>query len=306
MTSLNTSNFENNILNTQNSDENIRKLASQRELYSKAKRIYSLQIALATIGVVALSLASFKFEIQWIIATYGVCVTLFDLTYLNEKIKKVKSEAAIIQEMFDCDVLGIEWNSLIQMIEPNKIYRNSEKYFKKNKSFGSLRDWYSSKIEGINPIHAKLICQYTNCSYDKSLRNKFYNCTCALYSLVAFSIFAMACAKGITIRNLFESVLLPLLPLIVLSINKSKENTSSVKTSEQIITKTNDPSSIKNINDDDANHLSRDLQNIILRNRIESPLVFDWFYNLNRDDLEQEMDYSVQNLVDLYHQNTIE
>ena len=46
--------------------------------------------------------------------------------------------------------------------------------------------------------------------------------------------------------------------------------------------------------------ISRQVQNQIFKNRKESPLVFDWFYHLFRKSLENEMNFSVDQLVAQY------
>ena len=46
--------------------------------------------------------------------------------------------------------------------------------------------------------------------------------------------------------------------------------------------------------------INRQLQDKIFQNRIDSPLIFEWFYNIKRKQLEEEMYYSIEKLVDEY------
>jgi len=130
--------------------------------------------------------------------------------------------------MFDTDVLNIEWNDFIEKIDHEIIFRYSENYKKKEPSFNSLNNWYSVGIKGVNHDEAKIICQYSNCRYDLSLRKKigFYLFSIAFVSSLLIIFFALF--KDMNFKNFFVLVLLPLLPLIVFSIQRVKENNRSI------------------------------------------------------------------------------
>ena len=72
------------------------------------------------------------------------------------------------------------------------------------------------------------------------------------------------------------------------ALNKLKKVSS--KAWEKVISK----------NDIDIPKTTRQLQNKIFKNRKNSPLIFDWFYNFHRKSLENEMNYSVEQLVAQY------
>lgn len=288
----------------QNTEESLRKLAAQRHLYSKAKNLYCLQICLATIVVVVISLINLKYNIQNYIAIYCVLITVFDIGYLNDKIKSYKLKAASIQEMFDCYVLDIKWNSLINKVSENSIYRHSEDYFKKGGSKEKLKDWYSVEISKVDSLRGKLICQYTNCSYDKTIRSQFYKLSKILSFILIGVIVLLTSYKDYDFSTLFVTVLLPILPLIMLMINKAKENKESTETSNKIANTTSDITLLSSITENSIGAKSRELQNLIYRNRIDSPLIFDWFYSYKRDSLENEMNYSVTQLVDECNKTT--
>lgn len=290
------------IIERQNESNNIRCLAAQRQLYSKAKMLFALQIFLSTAVVIVLSIINSQYNIQWLIAIYCVTITIFDLAYLNDLMLLYKKRAATIQEIFDCQVLGITWNTLIEKVDNDVIYRYSEIYKKSEGSFESLKNWYSLKIKNIDSEKAKLICQYSNCSYDKSLRDDFHKKFTFLAIVTAIFVIFCSSIQEVTVESLFVSILLPLLPIIILSIQKMKQNSSSIKSSEKVKQFASDPLEIIKNDTVNISNLSRELQNVIFQNRIDSPLIFDWFYNLSREQLEKEMDYSVENLVKQYQQ----
>jgi len=216
------------IVEKQNEAPSLRCLAAMRQIYSNAKTLFVIQIVLATIVVVLLSLVNVFHNIVWLLASYCVVVAITDAVFFDEYISTQKEKAATIQEIFDTTVLNIEWNDFIEKIDQEIIFRYSEKYKKKEPSLESLKNWYSTGIRDIDNDKAKLICQYSNCRYDLSLRKytKFYYSLLAIIS--SFLIVVFALSKDITFKNIFILVLLPLLPIIVFSIQRIKENNRSI------------------------------------------------------------------------------
>lgn len=285
----------------QNEMDNLRCLAAQRQLYSNAKSIFALQIVLTILVIVALSIVNVFYDIEWILASASVLITLLDLTFLHEQLTFYKEMAAGIQELFDSTVLDIEWNSLIERPRYETIYRYSEDYKKNEDDYASLKDWYSSKIEELDSTEAKIICQRSNCAYDYSLRENYIN---KLVLFAAFSgvlIVVLGLIKGVTLENFFVILLLPLLPIMTFSIQKLQENKKSISALNKMRDAANELWNKLLINEVvETDRIVRQLQNGIYLNRKESPLIFDWFYKLSRNKLEDEMNYNVEQLIKEY------
>ena len=290
-----------NIVEKQNETSSIRCLAATRQIYSNAKTLFAFQIILTTVVVVLLSFINLIHNIEWILATYCVFVAVADSVCFDEFISKQKEKAAVIQEVFDTNVLSIEWNDFIEKVDHEIIYRYSEKYKKKEPAFNSLKNWYSVGIRDVVNEEAKIICQYSNCRYDLSLRKQISKYLFSLAIISSLLIVSFALIKDMTFKNIFILILLPLLPIIVFSIQRIKENNRS-------IIKLNKMKSIASKSWDkiigreyvDLPKITRKIQNSIFKNRKNSPLIFDWFYNLHRASLENEMNYSVDQLVAQY------
>lgn len=294
------------IIEEQNRIENIRCLAAQRELYSRAKKILALQVFLTVALVVCFSFLSLKYDIQVFFSIYCVLVTIFDILFLNQIMDGYKEKAAQIQETFDTKVFGIEWNSLIDRVDTETIFRFSEKFKKKESGFSSLENWYSEKISEVNSEEAILICQRSNCAYDASLRNSFRILISSVSAISCILIIVFSSINGIMVSNLFSTVLLPLLPVISFFILRNRENRGALVTlskmyqfvcevwSRSILNK---PACVKK--------LARQIQDRIYHNRKDSPLIFDWYYSLFRRRLESEMEYSVEQLVNEFMNNKI-
>lgn len=289
------------IIERQNEDSPIRCLAASRQVYSDAKFLFAIQFIFTTILVVILTFINKFYSIEWFLATYCVFVAIADSVFFDEYIATQKEKAATIQEMFDTYVLDIEWNDFIEKIDHEIIYRYSEKYKKYEPTFDSLKNWYSVGLRDINSGEAKILCQFSNCRYDISLRKQISIIVYSLSILSSTLIILFAIAENITFKDIFMRVLLPLLPIIVFSIQRIKENNKSIKKLNKMkIIASGYWEKIMRGEHVDLSKVTRKLQNSIFKNRKSSPLIFDWFYNLRRSNLEDEMNYSVDQLLSQY------
>lgn len=296
------------IIEKENLIENLRCLAAQRVLYTEAKSVFFWQIILTTITIVVLSFLDIFYDIEWIVATVSVFITIADVTLLTPLLDSRKEKAAKIQEYFDISVLDIKWNQILVEDKPNKeeIFRYSEKYNKKFSNFDSLKNWYSDKIQQIETDVAKIICQRSNCVYDYSIRDAYSKVIIFILIVTIILLLVIGVIKGLTLRNFFLLVGLPILPVIILLIRlikSHKTSTENLHKLKQVIDSTWEEVVIKG-RKENINDLSREIQNKIFLNRKSSPLIFDWFYEKIRKRLENEMHYSVDQLINEYNNKT--
>jgi len=287
----------------QNIDDMLRCLAAQRYLYSSAKTLFFWQLIFSTIVVVILSLFNLYKNISWMIAAYGSLIAIIDVTFWSSLIKKRKEKAAKIQELFDTSVLNIKWNNILVGEKPTdeEIFRYSEKYKKRHSDFGILKNWYSAKIGEIQSDVAKIICQRSNCTYDYAIRDSFSNAIFIVLVITLLFLLFIGFVKGFTLQSFFLLVVFPLLPAILLLFKTIKENNASKKALDDL------RSIIESLwskllldNKIDINLKAREIQDKIFLNRKNSPLIFDWYYNKKRKQLEKEMGFSVDKLVQQY------
>ncbi len=291
------------IVQKQNMEHMLRCLAAQRYLYSSAKILFFWQLIFSTIVVVILSLFNLYKNISWVIAAYGSLIAIFDVTFWSSLIKKRKEKAVKIQELFDTSVLNIKWNNILVGEKPTdeEIFRYSEKYKRRHSDFDILKNWYSNKISEIQSDATKIICQRSNCTYDYAIRDSFSNAIFIVLVFTLLSLLVIGFIKGFTLQNFFLLVVFPLLPAIILLFKTIKENNASKKALDDL------RSIIESLwnkllldNKIDINMNIREIQNKIFLNRKYSPLIFDWFYNKKRKQLEKEMGFSVDKLVQQY------
>jgi hypothetical protein len=103
--------------------------------------------------------------------------------------------------------------------------------------------------------------------------------------------------NGLTVPSFISTVLFPSLPVFVLAykqISTNKEAIDNLKELKELI-----EGRLENlsINDQVEPNLIRQIQDKIYLKRINSPLLPEWAYNLLRQNLEDEMHFSVKEKV---------
>lgn len=210
----------NSIAQTQLEPKQLDRLAAQRELYSKAKRVQAWQIALSVPCVIAWSFAVIVYPtLRPYAALWAIVITLLDTIALDRWQKNLKERAASIQERFDCDVLELPWPELkVRCPNAELIAEQSSRYRRIEPDYKTLRNWYAPVVERL-PIHlARIVCQRSSCWWDARLRRRY-----AVWVLIGLSAFStltvtLSLMQGGTIENLILTGITPLMPAIMLAI----------------------------------------------------------------------------------------
>ena len=290
--------MNNSIVDKQNSSSNLKKLAAQRELYSSAKRLLAAQIFFTIVLVTFISFLNLYVDLEVFLGTYSIIITLLDIGLLNRLINRKKELAAKIQEMFDTEVLSIEWNDIISRTDHELIFRYSKKYEKDN-DYEALKNWYPEIVSKLDKDIAKIVCQRANCRYDSSIRKCYTSILIGFVLILIIVVFVLGILKGVTLDNFVLLLLLPALPMINFCLEQYYNNKEKLESLARLKSKLDDAWD-KLVSEDivDNNKLSRQIQNRIYLNRQNSPLVFDWIYIILRNRLEEEMTYSVEVMVE--------
>lgn len=307
----------NGIIKRQNGNENIQKLASQRQIYSKAKKILGVQIITQVIIVIILSFLRLIFNDSFLnahsitkenfnlfIIICSLSLVLIDVLFINPQIKKLKYLAASIQEDFDCTVLELPWND-VKVDKPDiEIISKYAREYNKNNKTQELINWYTPKeIETLPITVARIICQRTNCIWDNYLRKKYNKhiifCTILIFAILIF----IGLINELTLSTFITNVLFPFFPVLVFSIRQVQDNNNSIKLLENLKNKANEywERVLSNTNEyASLNDLSRKLQNEIFDSRKNSPLLFDWYYRKYKSSQQIDTDYSGEQMVISY------
>jgi hypothetical protein len=229
-----------------------------------------------------------------------------DLFLFAGFINFLKQKAASIQECFDCHVLQLEWNQILVGDRPlaEDIKRYSDKHLLRVKNFDKLKNWYAETIKDVDGPAAKLICQRSNFAYDYAIRKSFLRCV--VFGTIAVLVLLALCAliANVSLRSLIVTLALPILPVLTFSGKLYTDHKGSIVNLESLRnTLSSVWSGLLAGNPTNPEIFLRQIQDKIYLNRKNSPLVPEGFYEHLRSGLEQEMYYSVSDLVDEYKQS---
>lgn len=299
----------------QNKVENIKLLASQRYLYSSAKKIMSLQIFFSVVLVTIMSIAVLIFNEKYIFnikydlsahsALLSIIVTLLNPIFFVPMIKKRKELASKIQELFDTKVLHIKWNEINIGELPNnediKIYYDE---YKKDSNLSELENWYSEKIDEV-PLHiGRIICQRSNLWWDISLRKKYIRNLLFIVCFFIVIIVSIGIFSNPSFNSVISNIFTPLLPIFLFCIEQYKANKDSICNLENLRKELHSLwQRIINGNDnfDEIEIMSRKIQDEIYKNRKDNQLVFDWIYQISKSKDEEIMGDSVDMMISEYN-----
>ncbi len=280
------------------------RLAAQRQLYSDAKRVQAIQIILVIPAVVIWAILVARYPgLQVYAASWGIGLALLDVLVFARVQRYFKERAAKIQELFDCDVLRLEWSVLKAGRRPDAetILEASSRYGNLNNSDATLQDWYPREV-GKLPIHlARIICQRINCWWDAQLRQRYAVWVLTVGMLLGICVLLVGLIGGLTLEKFVLAVLAPLLPAAVLGIRQIDENLERAKVAYRLKQYSEDLWE-KAISGGEAPEelaaKSRNLQDAIYDNRRFSPLIFDWIYQRLRTRQEEQANKGAKDLVE--------
>ena len=271
----------------QNQPESLAKLAAQRLLYSRAKRMRNIDIVLILV-VVILGLAASVVENQGFsyFVLFAALITWFlDQQVLKRKESAFKKEAATIQEDFDCFVLDLPWPGQkgIQHPTSDRVQQLTIEAKSKPKVSEGLRDWYPPDSIPDDPIISKIHCQRMNCWWDVNLRSRWSNLLEVSFWIFAGLVICLSILTGITVAK-FIAIIASNIRVLAWGLGEIKNQDNAIERIDRIhryLSRFSDenlpsPSDIRSIQDE------------IFEHRRSNPPVPDWFYWRKRDSQEQE------------------
>ena len=293
----------NSIPQDQNSEVHIRQLRAQRLLYSHSKALRGLQVLFAIPIALGWSVAaSFIPRLQIWATLWGISVTLLDACVIDTLQESCRKTAATIQELFDCELLSIEWNEHLAGAQPAP--EIVSKYSGGNDD--SLKNWYPVAVGDLSLDAARIICQRSNLSWDANLR-RTYNCLIlSLLVVVAVAALVIGLLQGMTLQNFVLAILGPLSPSFYWVIKEYRAQRKAVETSDRLRTRAEKlwrellSGAVRN-----PAQQSRFLQDDIFENRRSSPAIFDWLYDLLRKHHEEQMNYAAAEMIRQFQSKTI-
>lgn len=233
MNSLNMA--KNNIVELENSQIHINQLKAARHLYTKAGHYSTSYMFFCAFIPVVISIGRMflspddHFALNAMMA-YGV-VALVAGFILESKVCKHRKLAAKIQQLFDCEVFGLEWDSHLWGAKPSLENINDNIDNLQNDGF---YNWYDSLIEGLDRMEAILICQRTNLAYDSKLRRQFNFIVSTIAIVVSLLILLVSFYRNEGIQTAIVFVGVPLVPIIKWFFSTMKKNLDDIESCESL------------------------------------------------------------------------
>ena len=285
----------NNITTEQNQPELITFLKAQRIAYSQCKKFQLFDVVSILIAIIFPIIAIIKPEYQNPINAFGV---LWTISYLvTELYRKSKTtEGATIQEQFDTQLFGLEWNKILCKNKINiDIVQNLTSKYKAT----DLENWYSTKIDDNLPKEiAIILCQRINFSWEINQRKKFVG----FLSIITFIYYLIYIIIGFSLNIGFFDLLIvlsPSIPFLVFSVQNILSLKSHINSKEETLNHIDSElDSYKNERTIPSRATLRQIQDTIFTERTVTVKVPDWFYKLNKSNNENFIDnliISIQN-----------
>lgn len=291
----------NSISTKQQSPELVALLRARFRTYRSAKRTQALFVAFA-IGLPMAStfLVPTYPELKPYLVMASLLLMLLD-TGLVERIQKERlKRGARLQEEFDVEVLGLNWNQSVSgaKVDHEDVRAASVKPLSKKRE-SQLTPWYEPCVGDVEQHLGRLICQRTNISYDARLRRTYATFLLGGAITLGIALALLGISRGFTVSELLVAVTLPCAPIFAWALREhfKQADTANALTALKAQFETQWERAMAGENAAELEKGSRELQDAIFRHRASSPLVFDWVYDRLRRTNEDEARHAAERLV---------
>ncbi len=293
---------QNEITARQSLETNRRLLRARDRNYRAAKWMQGIQVALSiALPVTGVLLAP---HVPWIrpyIALSALLLLFLEAAIFDRMQKERLKRGAKLQEQFDTEVFGIDWNRFVagSPVEPEDVRSLSARPLSKDRE-QHFEAWYEPSV-GRLPVHlARLVCQRTNISYDARLRRKYGGHLLFWTISLGVILLFFGLRTELTFSDLLVTLLVPIMPVLTWALRERTQQANAAASLvnlgtewQKIWTKALSGASPDVISTD-----SRALQDAIYQHRERSPLVFDWVYYRLRPANEDEARHAAEELVE--------
>lgn len=286
-------------------------LAAQRQLYSTAKRIYLIQFALSVPLAVIWAIAILAHPpLKAFAAWWGLFVMLLDLLYSAPQQKRLRQQAAAIQELFDCEVLGMEWKNLKAGAKPSPetVADAAERYRRKEPDYGPLKDWYPASVSKVPLALGRVICQRCNCWWDLELRRRYATWSAWTTAVIVGGVIVLGLLRRLTLEEMALGIITPILPVLIFGLREYRDNSDTASSLQRLHAHVDGLWKKALAGSRSAEQMeqdSRELQDEIFDLRRRSPFIADQIYERLKSGQEKLMMRGADELVSeaLDHQN---
>lgn len=233
---------------------------------------------------------------------YSLTVALLDVLVLEQIQFSYRKTAAKTQELFDCELLNIEWNTTRSGVKPDteEIVHAAARYRKKHPKMEKLLNWYPVSVGKVPQPLARLICQRTNCWWDSSLRKKYANILLLILIVIVIAVFSISLSENLKVEQMILTVYAPIAPAVLWSvreIHRQREAVGSLDTLRTHIDSVWTDAIKSKLTLQDLESESRRIQDIVLDSRSKNPMIFDFINNIIRSRHQVSMNAKAEEMV---------
>lgn len=271
----------------QNFPESLEKLAAQRFLYGRAKKMRNMSILLillvAVMGLIAS--VSEKQDFPQYVPVLTLLLWFLDQQFFKKRESRYKAEAATIQEDFDCFVLDLPWPSHkgLQRPTPDRVRQLAAAVASKSEVLEKLKNWYVPEVILPDPILSRVRCQQMNCWWDANLRRRWNAVLKRSFWVFAILVLFLSVVTGITVFKLL-AIIASNVRILAWGLGELNDQDEAVACVDRIHRYISNLCREKEISLNDV----RTIQDEIFEHRRLNPPVPDWFYWFGRDRQESE------------------
>ncbi len=292
----------NTVFACQEDNKNIHLQMGARRIYSQVKFINHINFFLSVLMPIAIAVGApiIKrdqllpgYDLAPYLGCYGIAVLVFNLL-TGSCISKMKKKAAVLQEMYDCNVLRIPWSELKagKQLSNDEVYRASSHYRRK-KAYGDFRGWYVNKVYAAPQPLMALLCHGKNIGWDMSQRivmNRFYKVILAL-AVVVLIFFGLYTHALLTDFLYYIVFLLPFFRHVIQSFSENRKTVERITRVKDFVEKEIQNLKISGmINEDKLEYIVRSVQDEVFIHRVGSNPAPDLLHYVMRKRNEEVFD----------------
>ena len=276
---------------TQNLEVNLRRQLAARKVYLRGKQMYFGGFSFAVLIALASPVVVFL-QPGWAPGLGAVAgAWLFASRLVLEPWRqRLQLEGAAAQEMFDCAVLGLDWNrSLAKRLPEEQVNRLSGNPLKAER----VIDWYPTDRPMAWPASV-LTCQRSNAVWARRQHQAFGNLLVWAAVLWVVIGIILAVAIGSSLAAYLVAIAMPSLPALLDALDMSRGH-SRAANARQLLEDTIE----LHMAEGGATHNSlREVQDQLFVLRKEAPLVPEWYYKIIKPGFETDMRYAASLVAD--------
>lgn len=292
-----------NIPQKQNSNRAIKLIAAWGHLYGHAKTIAGLQFILSVPAALAMSMIAMKWPDSKVVTTpLSLVFGWMDMLWLDSVQSGRKKLGAKTQELFDCEVFGLPWNTVRCSPKPEtEVLNEAAEIQMKTADLTKYQNWYPVEVGRVPLPFARLICQRSAVWWDMSQRKKYGGWLVFGVAVLVMGVISVSFTADHRVRDMILSVYLPIAPAVVWAYREYRRQIETADGLKQIKTAIEAFYAEAIDGKHDAVSItafSRSIQDMIFDGRSRSPLLFNSIYILMRNNHEIRMNEKAEEMVE--------